>query len=1178
MPPFVPRKRHRSPSPTSSPLCRRPTPIAPPRRVRETIFETLDSAPPTARSLEQTKALLEEEDDISELSDISSDEFEDVIISGARSSARGRGKKHKALGKVDSDSEEGAEWEDALGSHHHTEKHLDEHVTAPVPSGDLELTLSSSINPTAFSATTDGGKKGPSKIERRIRTMTHCIHVQFLMFHNLIRNAWIQDKEVQRILLKSLSKGCWKEVEAWWRNAGIRDGYTTVVEGGYPGGEIEVESASAKDKGKAKQAPGKPVTKSSRARMSDSKAGQRGNNGGGQRDWGASSAHLEQNAPNLSAGDPLLRLLKYLSAFWKQKFRLTAPCLRKRGYLPPWALEAEIEAWHRDTLNVGEFGERVESLNAFRELARKCEGSKDVGQQLFTALLRGLGIEARMVASLQPIGFGWSRAEEGKVRKNSVTAQGEPKEKRNAEDGKVKIGINLALPKKANPESSLSTEMRNRKLFDNDNSPISQDNVGLSDLSCLPSDSNSSNIGSKTTGRPKVGLSNASRKYGQELPYPTYWTEALSPTTRIPIAVSPIPLPIIAPSSNPDLLAQFYPRGAASESAKQVFCYLIAFSPDGTAKDVTTRYIPRRVWPGKTKGARIPAEKIPVHNGRGKVRKWEEWDWFKSVMRPYERSAENRTLWDEIEDKGDLVSAKPTKAKAVDEEGGKETLQGYKSSTEFVLERHLRREEALGPDAKLARYFTTGKGDKEIKEPVYLRKDVVTCKTVESWHKEGRRIKGGEQPLKFVPMRAVTVTRKREIEEREREEGGKVKQGLYSEAQTEWIIPDPIQDGRIPRNVFGNIDVYVPTMVPEGAVHIPLRGTVRVCKRLGVDFAEACTGFEFGKQRAVPVLIGVVVAKENEGLVIDAWEAEEAERKRKEQSKKEKLVLGLWKKFLLGLRIAERMKREYGEEDGGLLEDVNPFTKEKSILEDAEEDAVYYKRTGFSQQAHDEHLGGGFIRDEDEEDTGGLVVEHEDDSDLRIRQTAPEGYTQTPISLLSAQYKINPEDMPIGTDSEGYQFEEGGARALHKMNKRDSSGRGRGRGERGVRDGRGSIVSKTLQPGRPSKTIPRKKYRISGEDDSKSPNTSDHVPGMSNFEDESMYDAVNENNADRSMGGKISAVGTTRLVPKRKAAQKSQAAVRSHYFHHDSDENGDVLNKGRVRKNARGNESRQTRD
>lgn len=38
---------------------------------------------------------------------------------------------------------------------------------------------------------------------------------------------------------------------------------------------------------------------------------------------------------------------------------------------------------------------------------------------------------------------------------------------------------------------------------------------------------------------------------------------------------------------------------------------------------------------------------------------------------------------------------------------------------------------------------------------------------------------------------------------------------------------------------------------------------------MGLDFAEAVTGFEFGKQRAVPVITGVVVPEEHEQAIID---------------------------------------------------------------------------------------------------------------------------------------------------------------------------------------------------------------------------------------------------------------------------------------------------------------------
>ncbi|KAE8865707.1 hypothetical protein PTNB73_02801 [Pyrenophora teres f. teres] len=945
MPPVLSRKRLRSDSPKAEPPAKRARdrkPPAPTRRGKETVFQTLDAPPRVKHTLSQTKALLEQEDDESELSELESSEndFEDVPLSG------GNKAKEKANAQADEDDSESEDndWEDALGAHHHTKP---DHGPTPVITGDIALTLSAAPR-NAFERS--DGKRGPSKVQRQIRNVTHCMHVQYLMYHNLMRNTWIQDKEVQKILVENMSAGCWRELEKYWNDAGITDGLSRAVVQKAPSPPRK-ETASQKGKWRDSGKSGVKVYESPQKRsapredkITTSKAKDTPKNARRSRDWGVASEPLEPKTPNLSAGDPLLRLLKYLSAYWKAKYRVTAPSLRKRGYLSPSTLEAEIKTWKNDPDHPDTFGERIDDLHAFRDRARKCEGSRNLGEQLFTALLRGLGIEARMVVSLQPVGFGWSQSEEGKPKNLEKLQQAKPADKSVIEETTSPNG-------KSRPGSAADKGKPSTK-------PKVDDSSDLSSVISISSDEDD---------RP-AKKSPKARDYSEDLPYPTYWTEAISHLTHTPIAVSPLPRLIIAGAASPDKLSEFYARGAAADKARQVLAYLIAFSADGTAKDVTTRYLPKHQWPGRTKGFRMPIEKVPIHNKRGKVKRWEEWDWFKSLMRPYSRPHDKRQPWDEVEDEGDLIPVHPEKKKDMDEEGGKETLQGYKNSAEYVLERHLRREEALKPGAKIIRHFVTGKGDNEKAEPVYRRKDVVLCKTQESWHKEGREVLEGEQPLKLVPMRAVTVTRKREIEERERIEGGKVKQGLYSKAQTDWIIPDPIVDGKIPRNAFGNIDVYVPTMVPKGAVHIPLKGTARVCRKLNIDYAEACTGFEFGKQRAVPVLTGVVVAQENEDMLIDAWEAEEAEKQRKERAKREKFLLALWRRFASGLRVVNRMREEYGEEIELPAEAKIVPPKEKDSDEGGKQSQweVFQNHTDFE---------GGFVRDEAEASGGGFVPE-----------------------------------------------------------------------------------------------------------------------------------------------------------------------------------------------------------
>ncbi|KAF1843278.1 Rad4-domain-containing protein [Cucurbitaria berberidis CBS 394.84] len=1123
MPPILPRKRLRSDSPRPEPPPKRARANNPPaRRSTQSVFQTLDAPPKIKRTLSQTKAFLEQADDESDLSELSSseDDFEDVPLNNTNKTA-GKGKAHDDASSEESQDED---WEDALGAHHHTKP---DHGPAPVISGDIALTLSAAPK-TAFDSKPDG-KKGPSKVQRQIRNVTHCMHVQYLMYHNLVRNAWIQDKEVQKALVANLSLGCWREMEQYWRDAGISDGPDRVVATPRKAQKEPIKETKGR-KGNWKETGEKGVQiydspQSRRTGRGDEsktprdkdKEMPKADRNARNRDWGATSEPLEPNTPNLSAGDPLLRLMRYLSAYWKAKFRITAPGLRKRGYLSPSTLEGEINAWRDDPSNL-EFGERVENLEAFRELARKSEGSRDVGQQLFTALLRGLGIEARMVASLQPVGFGWSQSEEGK-----------PKNLEKLREATKPTQHNMPVkptPAKGKPKSRVITKRKG--------GPDASESSDLSSVISISSDSEE---------EPTTKKSPKARNYSEELPHPTYWTEAISHLTYTPISVSPLPRILVASAASPDKLIEFYARGAAADKARQILAYVIAFSSDGTAKDVTTRYLPKHQWPGRTKGFRMPIEKIPIHNKRGKVKRWDEWDWFKSLMRPYARSHDARQPWDEIEDEGDLVPAPPQKKKDMDDEGGKETLQGYKTSAEYVLERHLRREEALKSGAKVVRHFVTGKGDNEKSEPVYRRKDIVTCKTVESWHKEGREVKKGEQPLKFVAMRAVTVTRKREIEERERVEGGKVQQGLYSKAQTDWIIPDPITDGRIPRNAFGNIDVYVATMVPRGAVHVPLRGTARICRKLNIDYAEACTGFEFGKQRAVPVLTGVVVAAENEDLLIDAWEVAEAEKAKKEAEKREKLVLGLWRKFVSGLRIVERMKAEYGDDVELPAKKPAPAQKENS-KQGMSEWEVFQEHTDFeggflrdevgpshsnfnrdapAQATHDVDMGGGFFpASQDEPMHGDLTIDHGDQREETCTPMANSAY-QTPISLTSALQQPAGETSDHATNDEEMDVD---------MSQDPDDNEDEEEDPKPTPTRRRSVVPQSSR----SKPIPSARRR-----QSRCTSSSD--------EESSLSDIASDAPKPRP---------STRAVPKRKAARKSDAQVKSHFFANHSEGETDL--------------------
>ena len=121
----------------------------------------------------------------------------------------------------------------------------------------------------------------------------------------------------------------------------------------------------------------------------------------------------------------------------------------------------------------------------------------------------------------------------------------------------------------------------------------------------------------------------------------------------------------------------------------------------------------------------------------------------------------------------------------------------------YVLERHLKRDEIVHPLVELGKF----RG-----EPVYSRSSVLQLKAAENWMRQGRKVKEGAQPMKWVKQRAMTVNKQRAIEmalseRKDRglqiagENGGEgfaaedgVMQGLYAKHQTELYIPDPIVD------------------------------------------------------------------------------------------------------------------------------------------------------------------------------------------------------------------------------------------------------------------------------------------------------------------------------------------------------------------------------------------------
>ncbi|KAK6331039.1 hypothetical protein TWF718_003230 [Orbilia javanica] len=688
--------------------------------------------------------------------------------------------------------------------------------------GDLVLTLDKSYNPSLPLK-----KKGPSSRERRERLYTHVVHVICLMYHGHRRNVWLNDEELQKAVLKSVEgTGAKKGVEM----------YLNFVNPQKPS-----SSSRATAKG------GKKTKKKRKKKGTDNESQKR-----------PASPHPESLArPPLDPGGTdtkLVEVLGLLMRLWRKRFHIDAPGLRKRGYS-----ENITEAISADKENQVE---KIQGLDDFRQRAKDLRGSRDTGAQLFTALLRALGFEARLVFSICPLGYGFSKAE---MRESDEMCF---------------------------PEASISK-------------------VESSTESSVYDSSSDSEPSTRKQGTSRQGRTGTAKAYDKDLKFPTFWTEVYSPMTERWIAIDTLVTGLIL-SSNEDM-SKFEPKGLLASKYKQQISYVIAYNADKSARDVTIRYLHKMAFPGKTKGLRMPMFEREVFSNQGDLIMVEKFDLFSErILKCFHPCGGVNTAKDLKEDEELLVKPpiEPPSLLGID---FPKSVAGYKNHIKYVLERHLKREDCVLPGELPVHTLVTGKPGAEKDEKVYSRQSIIVGKPAENWYREGRVIKPNEQPLKQVPSRAVTINRKREIEDAKREgdsEAGLV--GLYGFYQTELYQPPAITDGVIPKNAYGNIDCFVPSMIPEGAAHIPWKNAARLCRRLGIEFSEAVTGFDFKNKRAVPRIEGVLCSEENADVLTEACRQDDEQRRLKEDGKRQQICLALWKKFLIGLRIVERIEEDYG--------------------------------------------------------------------------------------------------------------------------------------------------------------------------------------------------------------------------------------------------------------------------
>ena len=528
-------------------------------------------------------------------------------------------------------------------------------------------------------------------------------------------------------------------------------------------------------------------------------------------------------------------------------------------------------------------------LPDFHEIAKKMQASRDIGAQLFCAMLRSAGVEARLVCSLQPLPFGASAVRTTPQRqKYTYTAV-----YADNPDSDSPLDSDNASSKTTTPADSAIEHARN---------PRSRLGARTTRAPLLPG----ADVVAKTLAPRKP-----TKKPIHESPYPIFWVEVFNAAVQKWIPIDPLVTLTVAKAS------KFEPPASDSENS---MTYVVAFEDDESAKDVTRRYT--KAYNAKTRRSRVE-----ITDG-GKR-------WWQRVMRKYKKIFQFDR--DQVED-AELL------AKEAAEEMPK-NAQDFKDHPYYALERHLRRNEVIHPKREAGK-VQLGKN----LEPIYRRQDVQFVKSADGWYRLGREIKLGEHPLKRVPARQRQQSYDAEDLGDEEDAGT----GMYAIFQTNIHKAPPVLNGRIPKNAYGNLDVYVSSMVPPGGIHITSPDASRAAKLLGIDFADAVTGFEFKGRHGTAIVKGAVVAAEYEEAIKEIIKGFTDEKARVEEERRSREAIRMWKMFLAGLRIKKRID---GYDIGG----------EAEIMNDMDDDMSNDDTENIEQE--DYEMSGGFMPNADQEIT-----------------------------------------------------------------------------------------------------------------------------------------------------------------------------------------------------------------
>ncbi|KAM7223936.1 hypothetical protein V8F06_000409 [Rhypophila decipiens] len=409
--------------------------------------------------------------------------------------------------------------------------------------------------------------------------------------------------------------------------------------------------------------------------------------------------HPRTNQPQFGRSEALKAGIQEARTMFNIKFTITERGLKRSL----WAEDAEL-------LKDYQLPEDIESVHEkadFLEAAKSLSGSRDVGAQLFCALLRSAGLEARLVCSLQPL--------------PCVPGGGPPMPKPNA---------SKSTPSKPSQSEIYAAalaqhESKQERSFSSPRSRLGHPNATAYHIPTIePSPSSSSQP-------PKA------KKIRGESSYPIYWIEILDEAYQKYNPVDPL---VTCTQWRPKALEP--PATIPGEKTLNSMTYVIAFGADSSAKDVTRRYV--KAYNSKTKRFRIDGPIASRINSsiHGLVPMMTGEKWWRKALRRYNplRFREPTPLEQiEVNELAAYEAKEPMPRNVAD----------FKDHPVYALERHLRRSEVLVQGAQYTGTVSAGKSGGL--EKIYRRKDVRLARSRDKWFRLGRLVRDLEEPVKILP-------------------------------------------------------------------------------------------------------------------------------------------------------------------------------------------------------------------------------------------------------------------------------------------------------------------------------------------------------------------------------------------------------------------------------------------